>query len=743
MTKKKQGSLLVHSREHSGYWHLILAGVLSFFGIGFLLAGFILFAVAFTPTPDIASFANRQVDQSTKIYDRTGQILLYDYNRDAKRDVVPLSDISPNATNATIAIEDSSFYEHGGIRLTSILRAMLVDALGGSLSQGGSTITQQVVKNTLLTNKKSVIRKVHEWVLAIKMEQKYSKNQILGTYMNNVPYGGTLYGIEAAAETYFGVSAKDLDLAQSAYLAAMIQAPTYFSPYGPNKSALNDRKNLVLDRMRTLGFINDQQYQQARDEKVAFLNSNRSDTIIAPHFVFYILNQLKQKYGPNALVSGLKVTTTLDADLQAHAEQIIKDAAPTLLKNDNASNEAEIAIDPSTGQILSMVGSSNFFSTTTDGQFNASLALRQPGSTMKPFIYALALEKGYTRDTIVFDTPTQFSTQCSPEDITNNKAPCYAPVDFDNRFRGPMTFETALAQSINIPAIKVLYLVGIQNAINLAKNMGLTSLGDAAQYGLTVVLGGGEVKLLDLTGAYAAFADEGVKNAPTGILEVDDAQGNVLEKYVPNPQRVLPAHIADDISAMLSDNPARVPEYTLHSPLYFPGYDVAVKTGTTDDTRDAWVVGYTPSIAIGTWAGNNNNTPMHKSIAGLILAPSWHQIMAYALTKYPKRYFNEPDPILSTVPPMLQGNWMVPDKNGNVVPHSLLYWTNPSNPQGAPPSNPNDDPQFVRWEYGVTYWYGQHPEDFTQGIQLPVPLTAPSVNQTSTTSTSTISNMTP
>ncbi len=705
--------------------HTLLVGVLILLGLGFLVAGLLLIDVSITPAPSMSSFAARQVDQSTKIYDRTGQVLLYDYNRDARRDVIPLSAVSPYSIQATIAIEDSSFYEHGGIRLSSILRAAIADVFGGSLAHGGSTITQQVVKNTLLTNEKSITRKVHEWVLAIKLEQEYSKDQILEAYFNNIPYGGTLYGVEAASEAYFGVAAKDLDLAQAAYLAAMIQAPSYYSPYGSHRAELDARKDLVLDRMQTLGFVSAATASAAKAEKVAFSPTGTKTTIIAPHFVFYILDQLKQQYGPQALVSGLTVTTTLDADLETHAESIIKDAAPTLRKNDNASNEAMVAIAPSTGEILAMVGSSDFFSTTTDGQYNAALALRQPGSTMKPFIYSLALEKGYTRDTVVFDTPTQFSTACAPSDITNNTTPCYAPQNYDGAFRGPMTLETALAQSINIPAIKMLYLVGIQNAINLAKSMGLTSLGDANQYGLTVVLGGGEVRLLDLTGAYAAFADSGTKNTPTGILEVDDGQENVLYKYSPDPVQVLPANIANDMNAMLSDNPARVPEYTLDSPLYFPGYDVAVKTGTTDDTRDAWVIGYTPSIAIGTWAGNNDNSPMVKSIAGMILAPSWHDIMAYVLTKYPKEYFGEPDQISSSVPPMLRGDWQVPDKNGTVIPHSLLYWTDRNDPQGPPPSDPSQDPQFSRWEYGVQSWYASHPALFAANPPLMVPLSAP------------------
>ena len=708
----------------------IIASLFVLVGIGFIVLGGILIAVAIAPVPDISSFTNRQVSQSTKIYDRTGQILLYDYNRDAKRDMVTLPEMSPYAIQATIAIEDSSFYEHGGVRFSSIIRAMIVDALGGALAQGGSTITQQVVKNTLLTNEKSIIRKIHEWMLAIKLEESYSKDQILEAYLNNIPYGGTLYGIEAAAESYFGIPAKDLTLGESAYLAAMVQAPSYYSPFGSHRTELEDRKNLVLERMHTLGFISDDEYAAGTKEKVSFAPTGKS-SIIAPHFVFYILNQLESIYGPGALASGLRVTTTLDADLETKMESIVNTYALQNVEKFNASNAALVAVDPSTGQILSMVGSRDFFDTTIDGQYNSALALRQPGSTMKPFVYSLALEKGYTRDTVVFDVPTQFSTSCLPSDIASTEPPCYAPQDYDGIFRGPMTFETALAQSINIPAIKALYLVGVPNAVNLAKSFGLTTLGDANQYGLTIVLGGGEVRLLDLVGAYAAFGNDGAKNTPTGILEVDDSSGSPIMKYASQPVQVVPENIARDMSAMLSDAYARIPEYPLNSPLSFPGYDVAVKTGTTDNTRDAWVVGYTPSVALGVWAGNNDNTPMVKLVAGLIAAPMWHEAMAYALSKYPKEYFGEPDPIYTSVPPMLQGNWAMPDASGNVVPHSLLYWINKDDPQGPPPADAAKDSQYEYWEYGVASYYALHPNLFQQRVLLPVPLTQTTASTTS------------
>ncbi|HQU07731.1 MAG TPA: transglycosylase domain-containing protein [Candidatus Paceibacterota bacterium] len=669
--------------------------------------------IAFTPTPDIATFSNREVTQSTKIYDRTGKILLYDYGRDVKRSVVPLSAISPYIQKATIAIEDSSFYSHGGVRFSSILRAMFTDLLGGSFAQGGSTITQQVVKNALLTNQKSISRKVHEWILSIKLEQRYSKDQILQAYLNEMPYGGTLYGVQAASEAFFGKSAENVDLAQAAYLAALLQAPSLYSPYGNNRAALDDRKNLVLSRMKDLGFIDQSQYTQAQQEQVVFA-PQQSGSIIAPHFVFYILNQLTQQYGPDVLQQGLRVITTLDVNLQNKMQSIVTNYAKNNQKNFNAANEAAVAIDPKTGQILAMIGSPNYFDASINGSYNDTLALRQPGSTFKPFEYAAALEKGFTRDTTVFDLPTQFSTACSPTDNTNDTPPCYAPVNFDNKFRGPMTFTTALAQSINIPAVKVLYLTGIQPVIDLATAAGITTIHNSSRYGLSFALGAADVRLLDMVDAYGTFANDGVHNPTTGILEVDDASGNVLGQYQPQPVQVMPPKIARDISAMLSNNAARYPEYPPVNPLNFPGYDVAVKTGTTDNFRDAWTIGYSPSIVIGAWAGNNNNSPMVKEIAGYIIAPMWHEMMQYALEQYPKSYFGEPTPIPQSLPAVLRGQYVIPQPDGSVGVHSLLYWINKDNPLGPQPVDPSQDPQYSYWEYPVSVWAQSHATQISQ-----------------------------
>jgi 1A family penicillin-binding protein len=687
--------------------HPVLKVVFFAVGIGLVLGAVGILWIALTPTPDLSSFENRKVTESTKIYDRTGTTVLYDLDTDAKRDTVALSDISPNVRNATVAIEDADFYNHGGIRITSIIRAVLTDILiklhlTSGYTQGGSTITQQVVKNSLLTGDKSITRKIHEWILAIKLEQVYSKDQILEYYLNETPYGGPYYGVEAASEAFFGKSAKDVDLAESAYLAALPQAPTYYSPYGQNRAALDNRKDLVLERMKELGYITEGDYESAKAEAISF-NPQRSTSIIAPHFVFYIEQYLEDKYGPDAVDSGLKVITTLDTDLQHDVETTVAKYAPGNESKFKASNEAVLALDPKTGQILAMLGSKDYFDPTIDGNYNATVALRQPGSAFKPFVYAAALAKGYTPDTAIFDLPTQFSTSCSPTDNTNDTPPCYSPSDYDGKFRGPMTFTTALAQSINVPAVKVLYLAGIQNVINLATAAGITSLDTPAHYGLALALGAAEVKLVDLTDAYATLGNGGVHNPPTGILSVTDANGNVLEEFQQEQTQVMDPGVAAGVSAMLSNNEARFPEYPPSNPLNFPGYDVAVKTGTTNDYRDAWTVGYTPNIVIGAWAGNNDNSPMVKEIAGYIVAPMWHDIMQQALAHYPQEYFPEPPAIPGDAKPVFFGNYAADGI------HEILNSVDRANPTGPSPAHPANDPQYFYWEYPVQLWAAINP----------------------------------
>jgi len=698
---------LRRSRAHG---KLGIRGWLELCALGFIalvlfgLGGVIVWA-ALIPIPSITDFENRQVAESTKIYDRTGNIVLFDAHGAEQRTSVPLSAISPYIQDATISIEDATFYQNAGVRPLSTLRAFWRDLTSQSYGQGGSTITQQVVKNALLTQHKTITRKIEEIVLALRLTKAYSKDQILNTYLNESPYGGTIYGVQAAAQYFFGVDASDVDLAQAAYIAALPQSPTYLSPYGNNRTALDARKNTVLAQMKAYGFIKQDEYAQAVAENVQFKTENQGG-VKAPHFVFYVLQYLEDKYGADAVENGgLRVTTTLDYDLQQDAQKEISADAPGMQKNFNASNTGLVAIDPKTGQVLAMVGSKDYFDNSVDGQVNVTLANRQPGSSFKPFVYATAFEKGYTPDTVVFDLQTQFSTACSPQDVANDTPPCYSPGNYDGSFKGPMSLRDAIAASENIPAIKVLYLAGIKNSLSTAQSLGITTLGDASQYGLTLVLGGGEVNLLQMTSAYSVFANDGVRNPATGVLEVDDNSGNVLEKYENQATRVLDPQIAREINDILSDNVARTPEFGSESPLQFDGYDVADKTGTTDNSRDAWVIGYSPSITIGEWAGNNDNTPMVKKIAAFIVAPTWHKVMVYGLQKYSSTSdtfpASAPNPNKDSLPPVLNGNWNTDPSRGT---HDILYWVQKDNPTAGAPANPSSDPQFAYWEYPVQLW---------------------------------------
>jgi len=695
MARKKVLSLkqLLHNPHPVAKAGFMLAGiVLVGFGVGLLW-------IAFEPVPDVDTLSTRKISESTRILDRTGQTVLHDLNPDVTRSIVPLSEISPRIQEATIAIEDSAFYYHNGISIPAIIRAIGADiliwvGLRDGYTQGGSTITQQVIKNTLLTNDRNIVRKIHEWVLAIKLEQRYSKEEILALYFNNTPYGGTIYGVEAATRAFFGKSAKDVSIAEAAYLAALPQAPTYYSPYGNNRAALETRKEIVLDRMLLLGYIDQEEYDQALSEEVAF-SPSRENSIIAPHFVFFVEQYLEETYGPVAVTQGMTVTTTLDVDLQRQAESVVNKYALENATRFNAENAALVAVDPKTGQILSMVGSRDYFDDAIDGNYNIALAERQPGSSFKPFVYAAALAKGFTPETIIFDLPTQFSTACAPSDLFNSEYPCYSPGNYDDTFRGPMTFMTALAQSINIPAVKVMYIAGLDEVIDLATRMGITTLGDVRQYGLSLALGAGEVRLLDMVSAFGVFAAEGVRHPPTGILKVVDVDGKVLEEWKEEPEQVLDTGVARDINYMLSNNQARLPSYSVNNPLTFEGYDVAAKTGTTNDYRDAWTVGYTPTIAVGVWAGNNDNSPMVKEIAGYIVAPMWREFMLVALEKMPQEYFGERRAIPDNAPAALRGSY----SDGRGI-HDLLWWVNKNNPLGGGTSR--GDQQTPYWEYPLS-----------------------------------------
>jgi 1A family penicillin-binding protein len=701
-------------------------------GIVFFVSAFLVWA-ATIKIPDFSLFETRKVSQSTKLYDRTGEILLYDVHKDIRRTNVAFEKISPYIKNASIAIEDEQFYSHIGIQPKAILRATLVNLhlRAGYAGQGGSTITQQVIKNSLLTSERTITRKLKEWILAIKLERQLSKDQILSLYLNEAPYGGNIYGVEEASMSYFGVHASDVTLAEAAYIAALPQSPTRYSPYGNNINLLEDRKELVLKKMHDLHSITDDEYNKAEAEKVRFV-PQQAHGMLAPHFVMFVKEKLVEMYGEDALnEDGLRVVTSIDMDLQKKGEDIVKKYAAENAKAFNANNAALVAIDPKNGQILTMVGSRDYFDITHDGNFNIALAKRQPGSAFKPFVYAAGFELGYTPDTVLFDVPTEFSTRC---DTQGNPLPgsdasmCYMPENYDHQYRGPMSVRDALSQSVNVPAVKMLYLVGLDKAIDFAERLGLTTLGPKERYGLTLVLGGGEVSLLEMTSAYGVFANDGARVPYTSILSIKDTAGNTLFENTATSTQVIDPEIARKMSDVLSDNVARTPAFGAQSFLNFSDHKVAVKTGTTNDYRDAWIIGYTPSLVVGAWAGNNDNTPMEKKVAGFIIAPLWNAFFTSAFSKIPNEKFPSPQPIAETLKPALRGLWYggevynVDKLSGKLAteytpkdmieervipnPHDILYWVNKSDPMGDAPTNPYNDPQFLLWEVPAQQWIG-------------------------------------
>ena len=723
--------------RHKKFWKNMILLAASIF---ILMTGTILLWLSSFKIPDFNSFNDRIVENSTKIYDRTGKILLYDIHQDSKRTDITSEQMGVNIKNATVAIEDSEFYNHGGIRITSIIRAVLSNIFHVGIGGGGSTITQQLVKNTLLTQEKSYTRKIKEWVLAIKIDNSIPKEKILEYYLNEAPYGGTVYGIQEASQTYFNKDAIDLTIAEAAYLASIPQSPTTLSPYGKNKAKLETRKNLVLSRELELKFISRAEYDKAKAEVVTFAPQTTGN-IKAPHFVFFIKDYLEKKYGSEMIAKGgLKVTTTLDYDLEQKAEQIVKDGALQNEKNWNGENASLVAIDPKTGQILTMVGSRDYFDKTIDGNFNVATASRQPGSSFKPFIYATAFNKGFSPDTVLFDVPTEFQASCDAYGKAlpgQDQNKCYMPDNYDGKFRGPMSLRDALAQSINVVAIKLFYLAGLPQSLKTAEDLGISTLTDISRYGLTLVIGGGEVTLLDMTSAYGVFANDGIRNPYTGILKVEDSSGKVLEEFSPNTREVLPKNTALTISDVLSDETARVPTFGSHSVLYIPGKDVAVKTGTTNSNKDAWTVGYTPGIAVGVWAGNNDDTPMKKGGAA-VAGPIWNKFMNEALKTLPDEKFEKPDLETdpNTVKPVLRGLWQGDDNffidkisgklAGPNTPkesiqekvitnvHTILYWINKDDISGPSPLGQSTDSQFSNWETAVQNWWAEN------GIKYPI-----------------------
>ncbi|HEY1074683.1 MAG TPA: PBP1A family penicillin-binding protein, partial [Patescibacteria group bacterium] len=571
--------------------------------------------------------------EATRIYDRNGT-LLYELYGNEKRVVVSGDDISPYLRFATVAIEDQRFYDHYGIDPRGILRAAVRNAQHDNRTEGGSTITQQLAKNVYLSPRRTFDRKIREAMLAIKLEQHYTKDQILTLYLNQVGYGSNAYGAEAASQMYFGKPAKDLTLAEAATLAALPKSPGTLSPYSSTTDRLIARRNTVIKKMVEMHYLPPQEAVLATQQKLAV--KPREEKITAPHFVMYVKEKLIEKYGEEMVLNGgLQVTTTLDLSKQQLAEKIANESTAHLSRA-GATNMGLVAVEPKTGEILAMLGSKDYFDVAHDGNVNVTISSRPPGSSFKPVVYAGLMEKnGWGPGSTLFDVETDFGDASFP----------YVPNNYDEKYHGPVSIREALANSYNVPAVKAMSLIGKEDTISLAQRLGITTLTDPNRYGLSLVLGGGDIRLLELAGAYTSFANEGAYSQPVAIRKV--VQGDhVLFEHYSEPKPVFRPEVAYEVSSILSDPVARSRVFGTRTPLNIAGHTVAVKTGTTQEYRDAWTVGYTPSLVVGVWVGNNDYHPMKSGSAGaMAAAPLWNTFVSQALAGTPNEDFVAPSGI--------------------------------------------------------------------------------------------------
>ncbi len=633
-----------------------LSLVLIFSGLSLI---FLFFLLKDVPNP--AKLVKTPAPISTKILDRNGQ-LLYEVYSDIRRSPISSKNIPDFVKQATIAIEDKNFYRHHGLDTIAIIRAAF-KTLTGKRLEGGSTITQQLVKNSLLSDpRRTITRKVKEAILALVTEIYYDKEQILELYLNHAPYGGTVYGIETAAQTYFGKSAKDLNLAESALLAGLPQSPTRYSPFGAKPELAINRQHEVLRRMFEDGYLTSDQLEVAKAEKLNFIKKNIS--INGPHFSLMVRDSLVQKYGEDKVnLGGLKVTTTLDLDLQNYVQASLSAEMKKIAKL-KISNGAAIVTHPNTGEILALVGSKDYYDDDIDGQVNVVTSQRQPGSSIKPINYATGLLNGWPTSTTYLDLPTCFNVPGQKQ---------YCPKNYDNTFRGPVSMRQALASSLNIPAVKQLALNGNDSFIATASAMGISSWTDSSQYGLSLTLGGGEVTMYDLAKAFGTFANQGVTVPLVSVLKVETFDGQILEEFQPektanlvsvmplnwtdfgkqnqvqtllptDPRVTLPQEVTFIISDILADNSARSAAFGATSKLVIPGHTVSVKTGTTNDLKDNWTIGYTPDYLAVTWVGNNDNSSMSYVASGVTGAsPIWNTIMRKVLQNIKDKPLSKPE----------------------------------------------------------------------------------------------------
>ncbi len=691
--------------------------------------------------PDPNSLSMRNVAQSTKIYDRTGKVLLYEIYGDEQRTLVPIDQIPKTLQHATVAIEDRKFYEHHGVDWLGLVRAVIRNAVKFQGPKGTSTLTQQLVRNTIIANERNYLRKLKEIILALQIERTYTKDQVLQLYLNEVPYGSTLYGVEAAAQAYFGKSARELTLDESALLASIPQAPDRLSPYGTgvrgdNRPQLLARQDLVLEKMAEQGYITSDEAKAAQEtDTLAKLKPQRVGSIKAPHFVTYVRGLLAEQFAEQGGIkyveqSGLRVITSLDWERQQVAEKTVQEAVEKRGPTFQFNNASLVAIDPKNGELLSMVGSADFFNKAIDGQVNVTLTPQQPGSSFKPIIYVAAFMKGLLPETEIYDTVTTFPTDSRP----------YEPLNYNLREYGPVTLRKALAGSLNIPAVKLQYIVGVGRALDFAEQLGYSTFTaeNRSRFGLALVLGAGEVTPLDHAHAYAAFANDGVQQPLHPILRVESSDGKTLFAASTEPgTRLIDEQSVRLLNDILTDNEARTYIFGSRNSLTLPDRQVAAKTGTTNDYTDAWTMGYTPNLVTAVWVGNTNNKAMKRGAdSSSTAAPIWQTFMREATKDRPKDTFPEPQPPttdraavrgnvltkrvrIDTSTGLLATEFTPPnqiEERTYLEPHDLLHFMDKDDPLGEPPTNPATDPQYGAWEAGVRSWIERTNATTTQSI---------------------------
>ncbi|GIW65793.1 MAG: hypothetical protein KatS3mg094_312 [Candidatus Parcubacteria bacterium] len=662
--------------------------IIGFFSFIFFSLLFIISAYLIYQLPPLEVINNPTNLGGTRIYDRSGNIILYEIG--LRRYPVKYEEIPQKIILATLAAEDDSFFTHKGISLKGIIRSIILNLKERKLNYGGSTITQQLAKNLFLTNEKSLIRKLKEIFLALELERKFSKEKILELYLNSINYGGGNIGIKAAADFYFNKNLTELNWSEVAILSSIPKSPRNYTPiYEENIKRLKERRNLILKRLLNLGWISKDEYFLAINKEIS-ISQKKYSKISAPHFVLKVRKILENMY-PNLDLetAGLKVITTLNYQYQKIAEEIIKEKAKENEIKYKAKNASLLMMDTKTGEILVMVGSRDFFDNSIQGQVNMTTWPRQPGSVFKPISYITLFQLGYPIETIIFDTPTNFGTFNNP----------YKPNNFDKKFKGPINLKQALAESRNIPAVKVFYLTNPERIIENAKKFGITSIKDYKNYGLSLALGTAEISMIEMVKAYSVFANDGELISQSLILKILNDKNEVIYEYKPKKERVIDYQSVRMLNLILKDFEAR--RGLFQNSIKFTkidDYDIAIKTGTSQFYRDAWTFGYSPNFVIAVWAGNTDGKRIPEGLSIVLTLPIWHEFTSKIIKDYPKTRFLNPIPY-KVNKPMLNGEWF-----SDYGIHDILFYVDKNNPLGPIPKNPYLDPQFLNWEEGVNWW---------------------------------------